>query len=371
MSRASPDWKPKKSKSEQRDDRRKARKLEAESFEDLTKRLGTLSKLQQMHEELRADKYSCLGVTESDLGSPGHTPQKYRDAYQDFTDLYGHLFDDENSIAGTNEDEYEKHTEDTDEDMEDDCKLMPRYARKNRPDDDNESIASDSTTASEKYNMYNISESVLRMATGFPGWVPDYGNKKAREYGSNSSVSSVSPPADREMKEFGSVSVSSSPQASVEGMECESDLLSESVESVSPPAHLGGMDTDSDSDSVGSVSSPTEVKEMEVDSDSNESESILPSIEFDYETERPAVQQAKDSDETLSDSNNEEDSDGSMSITSTSYDSPRRTNKPVNHQFFYLHHRMVKRDAPFYAVNGNTKRPKVSRVPSHFSSTFS
>ncbi|KAK2880083.1 hypothetical protein FQN49_000597 [Arthroderma sp. PD_2] len=344
MSRVSLQWTPK-TQSDQRDDGLK----EADNLKRLMERLEALAQAQETQQGERIEKYSCIGVTEEDIGSAGHTPQKYRDAYQDFTDLYGQLFDDI-SITGTNEDEYEKHDSDADIDL--DCSGVPVYDKSKL--DDNESIASDSTTASEKYNMFNIPERVLRMATGFPSWVPNYGKKKERVYGSNSSVSSVSPPAQVKEKETDSDSVKSvtfSSPPDAQQMEFESN----SIESISPPANY----MEADSDSVESVSPPASVKQMDVDSgsDSGEPEVIYQSIEVDdYESEPPTVQQERDSDETLSDPNREDDSD---SISATSYDSPRRTNKAVNHQFFYLHHRMTKRAAPAYITNGDAKRPKI------------
>lgn len=90
---------------------------------------------------------------------------------------------------------------------------------------------------------------------------------------------------------------------------------------------------------------------------------IYPSIETDDPTEPPTTQPEGDSDDTLTDPDREE----SESITGGSDTSVRRTNRPVNHQFFYLHHRVTKRTGTSSVVPEDSKRTKV-RTPHHFHS---
>ncbi|KAM5436411.1 hypothetical protein MferCBS31731_005902 [Microsporum ferrugineum] len=355
-----------KTKSEQRDERRKL----AARFDGLTKKLEEVARLQQHREDTRIEKYSCINLTEEDIGSPGHTPQRYRDAYQDFTDLYGNYFDDDDSVTGTEEDS------------------KPGGSKK---DEDCESVASDSTTASEKYNMYSISESVLRMAIGFPGWVPIYPKKNERVYGTDSTVSSASPPTqvketqkgasnegyrgsmklgqnasastsspDKENKKGGGLdsvhSVTFSPSPGADNVE----FGPHSPISLSPPPSPTDMLGPCDSGSVYSLSSPANNDNMDPEPESEDEDEdkdaiIYPSIEGDDQTELPSTQPEGDSDATLSDPDRE-DSD---SVSGTSYDSTRRINKPVNHKFFHLHHRVPKRPATPSSANGNIKRSKV------------
>ncbi|KAK2738868.1 hypothetical protein FQN57_006883 [Myotisia sp. PD_48] len=60
-----------------------------ELAQELTRALEAHLQFMQFQETWRRDKYKVIGASVRDIGSPGHTPQKYRDSYLDFSDLFG------------------------------------------------------------------------------------------------------------------------------------------------------------------------------------------------------------------------------------------------------------------------------------------
>lgn len=337
-----------KSKSQQRDEKRKfLAKLDVAS-----EKLEAYARNQQ---ETRVEKYALINVAAEQIGSPGHTPQQYRDAYQDFTDLYGDSFEDETEGA-----------------------------------EDGESVASDSTTLSERYNMFNISPTALRMARGFPGWAPFYPKGTHRVHGSDSECSSYSSEntnqafgylpdigycdsfrpyqqtahsddeEGEEDKEEYCSSVQSVTYSPSPGLE-QPEFGPLSLSSLSPPHSPNYSNSLYSLSSSGESNNNNNNVDAKLDKDEEDKDKdtiIYPSIETDDPTEPPTTQPEGDSDDTLTDP----DREGSESITGGSDTSVRRTNRPVNHQFFYLHHRVTKRTGTSSVVPEDSKRAKV-RTP--------
>ncbi|DAA72740.1 TPA_exp: Uncharacterized protein A8136_5466 [Trichophyton benhamiae CBS 112371] len=334
-----------KSKSQQRDEKRKfLAKLDVAS-----EKLEAYARNQQ---ETRVEKYALINVAAEQIGSPGHTPQQYRDAYQDFTDLYGDSFEDETEGA-----------------------------------EDGESVASDSTTLSERYNMFNISPTALRMARGFPGWAPFYPKGTHRVHGSDSECSSYSSEntnqafgylpdigycdsfrpyqqtahsddeEGEEDKEEYCSSVQSVTYSPSPGLE-QPEFGPLSLSSLSPPHSPNYSNSLYSLSSSGESNNNNNNVDAKLDKDEEDKDKdtiIYPSIETDDPTEPPTTQPEGDSDDTLTDP----DREGSESITGGSDTSVRRTNRPVNHQFFYLHHRVTKRTGTSSVVPEDSKRAKV------------
>ncbi|EFR01566.1 hypothetical protein MGYG_04568 [Nannizzia gypsea CBS 118893] len=234
--------------------------------------------------------------------------------------------------------------------------------------------------------MFNISHTALRMARGFPGWAPFYpkGTQRVRETEDSESSSYSSENTNMAygyLPDIGYCESTWTPQQTADSDDEEGDKEEDngSVQSVnyspSPgleqpefgplslsslslphsPTYSSSLYSLSSSEASNGNNNNIDFKLEDEEENGDKDSIIYPSIETDDPTEPPTTQPEIDSDDTLTDPDGED----SASITGGSDDSVRRTNRPVNHQFFYLHHRVTKRTGTGSVVPEGSKRIKV------------